>query len=188
MKISNSDNTSERDEKTAAQRQKGDGAHASGTQKARDAARDAADAGKEQLETGSARAADSVDDFADAVGSAAGRLDQLNHEGLADYANRMASHLSEMSEKLRQKNVDEVTDDVRRLAEKNPALFVLGSVAVGLGLSRFAKASADKRRMDGIGQDAEWRGAAGDPAAYRVGRGRAAFDEQIKPDETGGGL
>lgn len=113
-------------------------------QKAREAAREAAEAGKQRLESGAGQAAERVDDIADAVGSAASRLSELEHEGLAEYADRFASYLGEMSTRLRSKNVDELTDDVRRLAERNPALFVLGSIAVGLGLSRFAKASDRK--------------------------------------------
>jgi hypothetical protein len=34
--------------------------------------------------------------------------------------------------------------DVRRLAQRNPTLFIAGSIAVGFGLSRFAKASGQR--------------------------------------------
>lgn len=122
----------------------------------RQQAREAANAGREQLQAGAGRAADGVGDFAEAVGSAANRLSELHHEGLADYANRLSSQLNDVSGRLRSKNVDELAGDVRRLAERNPALFLLGSVAIGIGLSRFAKASREQHRMDGAGGEPEW--------------------------------
>ena len=164
----------------------GDGEN--GKERARQAARDATDAGKERLEEGSERAASGVDDFADAVGSAASRLSELEHEGLADYAHQLASYLNTVSSKLREKNVDELTHDVQEVARRNPALFVLGSVAVGLGLSRFAKASRSKRDLESLGDDAEWRGQANgafltDDAEWRK---QSDVDSPMTPDPTGG--
>lgn len=127
-----------------------------GRQQAREAGREAANVGREQLQAGAGRAADGVGDFAEALGSAATRLSELHHEGLADYTNRLSSQLSDVSSRLRDKNVDELAGDVRRLAERNPALFVLGAVAIGIGLSRFAKASRENRSADGIGGEMRW--------------------------------
>lgn len=127
-----------------------------GRQQAREAGREAANIGREQLQAGAGRAADGVGDFAEALGSAATRLSELHHEGLADYTNRLSSQLSEVSSRLRDKNVDELAGDVRRLAERNPALFLLGAVAIGIGLSRFAKASREKRSVDGVGGEMRW--------------------------------
>src|SRR5688500_17359178 len=79
-------------------------------ERARETAREAAEAGKQRLESRAGEAAESVDDIAEAVGSAASRLSEMEHEGLADYANRLASWLGDMSEKLRSKNVDEITN------------------------------------------------------------------------------
>lgn len=128
--------------------------------KARDAATQAADAGKERLEEGAGQAAEGVSHVADAVGAAASRLSETEHEGLADYANRLASWLGDMSEKLRSRNVEEFGDDIRRVAERNPALFVLGSIAAGVALARFAKASSEN-------QGRAWNGAAGQPGWAR---------------------
>ncbi|HLU06666.1 MAG TPA: hypothetical protein VKZ91_08930 [Woeseiaceae bacterium] len=171
----------------------------SGKQRAQEAAKDVTEQGKEKLMEHSDRAASGVDDFADAVGSAASRLSELEHEGLADYANQLSSFLSDMSETLRNKNVDDLARDVRDIAQRNPALFLLGSVAVGLGLSRFAKASSQPRRRTEIGGDREWRGESewrGDDE-WR-GYGDEDFisdvarpedpstDGQMTPDRTGG--
>lgn len=171
----------------------------SGKKRAQEAARDVTEQGKEKLMEQSDRAASGVDDFADAVGSAASRLSELEHEGLADYAHQLSSFLSDMSSTLRNKNVDDIARDVREVAQRNPALFLLGSVAVGLGLSRFAKASGRTRSRRELGGDSEWRGESewrGDDE-WR-GYGDEDFisdvarpedpstDRQMTPDRTGG--
>lgn len=170
-----------------------------GKERAKQAARDATEQGKDMLRDKSDRAASGVDDLAEAVGSAASRLSELEHEGLADYANRVASYMSDMSAKLREKNVDELAREVRNIAQRNPALFVLGSVAVGLGLSRFAKATRERDRENvnefrGDSEsraDDQWRGYEG---GHENGQHisdarpeRSLSDRQVTPDVTGGG-
>lgn len=139
-------------------------------EKGRQQTREAARLGREQLEAGAGRAAGGVGDFAEALDSAAGRLSELHHEGLADYTKRLSSQLSEWSGHMQNKNIDELAGDVRRLAERNPALFLLGAVALGIGLSRFAKASGERYREDDryrtedryreedMGGNSRWRG------------------------------
>jgi hypothetical protein len=53
----------------------------------------------------------------------------------------MSTRLSEAAHHLEGRSIDELANDAKRLARENPALFMLGSVAVGFGLSRFFKAS-----------------------------------------------
>lgn len=171
----------------------------SGKQRAREAARDVTEQGKEKLMEQSDRAAAGVDDFADAVGSAASRLSDLEHEGLADYANQLSSFLGDMSSTLRNKNIDDLARDVRDVAQRNPALFVLGSVAVGLALSRFAKASGRRHRRGELGGgtewqgdsewrgDDEWRGYEDRDFVSDVARPEdPSSDKQMTPDRTGG--
>ncbi|MEX2124179.1 MAG: hypothetical protein WD795_09825 [Woeseia sp.] len=146
------------------------------TERKHEAARDATDAGKDEPAAGSERAAAGVDDLADAVDTAACRLSQLEHQGLADYTHQLASYLSDMSGKLRETNVDELAVDVRRIAQRNPALFLLGSVAVGLGLSYFAKASRDREGVDETGDDTAGRGC-GENGAATSGSAQAGTDD-----------
>lgn len=164
-----------------------------GKERAKQKAREAAEKGKEKVEAQSEQAASGMDDLADAVGSAASRLGELEHQGLADYANQLAASLGDMSGKLRNKNVDELADDVRTIAQRNPALFVLGSIAVGIGLSRFAKARSDRPRTREAFGDSEWRGDdewAGfedeDFIPDSPRSGRTTADGQVTPDTTGG--
>ena len=159
-----------------------------GRQQAREAGREAANIGREQLQAGAGRAADGVNDFAEALGSAATRLSELHHEGLADYTNRLSSQLSDVSSRLRDKSVDELAGDVRQLAERNPALFLLGAVAIGIGLSRFAKASREKHSVDGAGGEMQWSDSrtAGEPTmADYSARERVYADGATERPSTG---
>ena len=170
-----------------------------GRKRLEEAARDATETGKQKLEAQGERAASGVDDFADAVESAASRLSELEHQGLADFANQLASSLSNMSNTLREKNVDDLAREVKNLARRNPAMFLLGSVAVGLGLSRFAKASSKRRSDDAHAGDGKWRGDSfsdtddewrgfsdSDFISDTAERERASADRQLTPDSTGG--
>lgn len=165
-----------------------------GKQQAREAMEEARARAGERLEEGSREAARGVEDIAEAVSSAASRLDESEHEGLADYASQLASWLGDVSERLREKSVDELAGDVRELARRNPALFVLGSVALGVGLSRFLKASRQGRPAG----DGQWDPLAADEEAWRqrqsaewsaspAVRPGTAPDRQMTPDTGGGG-
>lgn len=160
-----------------------------GKQRARDAADQAKAEVEARAESGSRQAAENVDEIAEAVGTAASRLSESEHESLAEYANQLSSHLSGLSSRLRERNVDELAADVRDIARRNPALFVLGSVAVGIGLSRFAKASrrsGDGRERPAGDVEDQWReGLAGDGAPTLAER--EAAERQMTPDTTGGG-
>ncbi|MEX2496668.1 MAG: hypothetical protein WD448_11295 [Woeseia sp.] len=164
-----------------------------GKERARQAAHEATESGKRKMQEGSERAAGEVDDLADAVGSAASRLSELEHEGLADYASQLSEFLGDMSRKLRNKSVDELARDVGNIADRNPALFILGSVAIGIGLSRFAKAGRgrhESQRLGTAGDQAEWRGQ--ESGMFRTERSETELDsqsgvtKQMTPDATGG--
>ena len=161
-----------------------------GKERAKEAAREVANEGKERLEARSEAAATRVDDVADAIGSAASRLDELDHQGLAEYANQMASALTDLSAKLREKSVDELAQDVSSIAQRNPALFLLGSVAVGLGLSRFAKAKRP-RISEPVGNselhtDDQWQGFGNGEFVPDAARERTSVGTRMAPDGPGG--
>ena len=58
----------------------------------------------------------------------------------------MAQSLTGFSRDLREKSGDEMLQDIKRIAHRNPALFLGGSVAIGFGLSRFARATRSRER------------------------------------------
>jgi uncharacterized phage infection (PIP) family protein YhgE len=97
--------------------------------------------GKQQLESGKQGAAEKADQLADAVNRASDELHQQQEHGLADYASQVAAGISRFADTLRHRSIDELISETETLARRNPTVFFLGSIGVGLALSRFLKAS-----------------------------------------------
>ena len=108
---------------------------------ARDAKREVSAEAREQAMAGQHRLAHEADALSDAIDAAASNLDDQDREGLARYARELSSNLATAAGQIEGRSVDELANDAKRLARNNPALFMLGSIAVGFGLSRFFKAS-----------------------------------------------
>lgn len=100
--------------------------------------------GREELEGLRGTAADNLEKLAEGAQAAASTLqgDDVGH--LSEYVSDMATRMTSFSSTLRTKSGDEILRDVSRMAQENPALFVTGSVAIGFGLARFARASQKK--------------------------------------------
>lgn len=98
-------------------------------------------------------AAGRVDGIADSIDAAARNLDEEDLTRLSGYVHDMAQSLSSVSRDLREKSGDEVLQDVKRIAQRNPALFLGGSVAIGFGLSRFARATRSRERRMPVPMD-----------------------------------
>lgn len=109
--------------------------------KANQTSREMKDKGREQLEKQESRAADTVDKMADAARAAADELERENETTLSHYVSEIAEGIGGLSSNLRSKNTDDLIRDASRLARDNAGLFLLGSVAVGFGLARIAKAN-----------------------------------------------
>lgn len=121
---------------------------------ARDVKREVGAKAREKAEAGQHRLASGADALSDAIDAAAENLDDQDRQGLARYARELSSNLAAAAGQLEGRSVDELANDAKRLARNNPALFMLGSIAVGFGLSRFFKASADRDHSDS--DDANW--------------------------------
>ena len=67
-------------------------------------------------------------------------MGQTNKKGI-----KPARYLEELS--IKYQGVDELIIDIRDMARRNPTAFILGSVVVGIGISRFFKASAERRQQ-----------------------------------------
>lgn len=98
--------------------------------------------GQEQVQHYRNVAADKVDTLADSVKAAAAEMRDDDVAHLSQHVSDLASGLGRMADGLREKSADEILHDVRRIARENPALFIAGSIAIGFGLTRFARASA----------------------------------------------
>lgn len=111
---------------------------------ARNLGEEATTEGREQLQNLRGTAAENVDKLAHSAQAAASTLreDDIGH--LSEYVSDLATRMSHLSSSLRTRSGDEILHDVGRMARENPALFVTGSIALGFGLARFARASQQK--------------------------------------------
>ena len=113
-----------------------------------------------------------MDSIADAATAAAEDLHEHHQEGLSRYVSEIADSVSSIAGSLRHKSVDELVHEVGAIARKNPTLFLAGSVAVGLGIGRFARSSAKHQREGASFSEGVPR--AGSVAAYPE---RAEYDD-----------
>lgn len=90
-------------------------------------------------------AAGRVEGIAESIDAAAAHLGEEDMARLSGYVHDMARSLTGFAQDLRERNGDELLHDLGAMARRNPALFVGGSVALGFGLSRFARAGKAQR-------------------------------------------
>jgi hypothetical protein len=111
---------------------------------------------RERIESGKRSAADHIQEVAQALDRAGAHLDQ-NEPTLAAYASQIAGSVGNLATKLRDGSLEELLEDTRVLARRNPTLFIAGGVVLGIALSRFLRASNDlgaQERARSIGEDA----------------------------------
>lgn len=113
--------------------------------KAREVGDEVKQQGKAQLENYRGTAADGLEKVARSAQAAAAELESQDSTGLSHYVSDMAQSMVELADNLRGKSVDELVGEVNRIARNNPALFITGSIAVGFGLTRFARASSQRQ-------------------------------------------
>ena len=101
--------------------------------------------GREQLESGRDTAAGQAEKVANVIQQAASQLKENNLRSLADYTSEIGTTIKSFSDGLQNRSVDDLVTDIRDMARRNPTAFVLGSVVIGIGISRFFKASAERR-------------------------------------------
>ena len=101
--------------------------------------------GREQLESGKDTASGQAEKVANVIQQAASQLQENNLRSLADYTSEIGTTIKSFSDGLQNRSVDDLVTDIRDMARRNPTAFVLGSVVIGIGISRFFKASAERR-------------------------------------------
>lgn len=100
--------------------------------------------GKEQLESYRQTAADELEKIAEGARAAASELEDQDEPALSNYVLNAAESMYELADKLRGKSIEDLIQQAGRLAHDNPTLFLAGSVALGFGLMRFARASSSR--------------------------------------------
>jgi hypothetical protein len=109
---------------------------------AADARERVADAAKRQAESLYRDASSSAAEASAAIGDAAATLESSGHETLSQAAAALSDRVRTFSTYLEDRSLEDLVGDARRLAQRNPGLFIAGGVALGFALSRFLKASS----------------------------------------------
>ena len=101
-------------------------------------------AAREQLESGKQIAASQREKVAAVIDRASSRL-KTRLDSLADYTSDLGSRIRTLSQKLEKRGVDDLATDLRDVARRNPKIFFLGGLAVGLGIYKIMKSSVERR-------------------------------------------
>jgi F0F1-type ATP synthase membrane subunit b/b' len=127
----------------------------------------AASFARDQKEAGAA----GIDSVARAVDRAADELEETSPE-LARHARDAASQVHNFSERLREKSIGGIVDDLTGYAKREPAAFFGAAVVAGFALSRFLGArtergnySGDTRYRSDMDRGASAGGAVGAPSS-----------------------
>jgi hypothetical protein len=107
-----------------------------------------------QLTTQKNRGTDALGQVANAVRSSTQKLREERHDTIAGYIDKAADQIDNWSRRLRDKDINELTSDVQRLARRQPAVFISSAFALGLVGARFFKSS---RQQDQYGYGNESR-------------------------------
>lgn len=108
---------------------------------AKSAKDDLAGAAKAQAEAGKDQAAHKLNDLSEAIDQVANSISENDKLGLASYVHSTSSQLAALANRLQNSSLDQLAEEAKDLARRKPTAFMLGSVMVGFGLSRFIKAS-----------------------------------------------
>jgi len=109
--------------------------------KMKDAAKDAAGStareSAEKVRSDASQKAGNLEHALDDVASTIGEhSDTLGH-----YAEEFSSKVANLNDHIKHRSVDDLATEVRTLAKDNPAMFMLGAVAVGAIAARFFQAT-----------------------------------------------
>ena len=94
-----------------------------------------------QLDSQKGRATDGLHAIAEAVRGSTQQLREDQHDVVAEYVERAADRIEAFSSALRERDLDALVVDARRIAREQPALVIGASFAVGLAAARFLKSS-----------------------------------------------
>ena len=94
-----------------------------------------------QLATRKDQAATNLTDVSQAVSQVGSQLRQNDHDTLAQYADMAAQQVNRVASYLRERNINEMFDEVQGLARRQPALFLAGAFALGMLGARFLRSS-----------------------------------------------
>ena len=111
-------------------------------------ANDAGEKAKGYAEDGKTRAGGALDELAKMLTDAAGTVDEKVGEQYGQYARSAADAVSNFSQSLQSKQVDDLIEEAREFVKKSPAVAIGTAAAVGFVLVRLIKAGMDASSDD----------------------------------------
>jgi ElaB/YqjD/DUF883 family membrane-anchored ribosome-binding protein len=106
-------------------------------------ANDAGDKAKGYAEDGKTKAGGALDELAKMLKEAAGTVDEKVGDQYGQYARSAADAVSNFSDSLKSKQIDDLIDEARVFVKKSPAVAIGTAAAIGFVLARLIKAGLD---------------------------------------------
>ena len=97
------------------------------------------------VEEGKRNLAEHGEEVSKVVGGVSDQIERLVPPA-GPYVQALADQIQGLSSTLRERSVDDLLSDARRVAERRPGLLVAACFFAGFGLARLLKASDDRRR------------------------------------------
>lgn len=127
------------------------------------------------LDQQKAEAANQIAGVSKALQATADALKDQDLGPIAVYVGRAAESLGSMADALNEQDLPTLLKRTRKMARRQPALFVGGAFAVGFGLARFLKTSAENAQGGAHdGDDGETSGRSGSRGRAASGKGRGS--------------
>jgi hypothetical protein len=121
------------------------------------------------------QATSGLDNVASAIHQVGEQLRQNNQQQYGQYADLAAGQISRVAGYLRQRNINDLVEDVQNFARRQPELFLGGAFVLGLLGARFLKASSGQATSSS--NNAPWQGSATRSPGYSgLGYGSRAND------------
>ena len=98
---------------------------------------------REAAATGKEKTVSTLDDVTAMVEDIARAIDEKAGPQYGSYAHRAAGAISELSETLKTKQLDEMLDDARDFVKRRPAVAIGAAAAIGFALTRLFRADTD---------------------------------------------
>jgi ElaB/YqjD/DUF883 family membrane-anchored ribosome-binding protein len=110
--------------------------------------KDAGDKARAYAEDGKTRAGGVLDELARMMTEAAGTVDEKLGEQYGQYARSAAGGVSDFSDSLKAKKLDDLIEDARGFVKKSPAIAIGTAAAIGFVLVRLIKSGLDAADRD----------------------------------------
>lgn len=106
----------------------------------------AGDKAREFAEQGKSKAYDALGQLSRMLEDAAGQVDDKLGNQYGQYARSAAGQVTTLADRINDKDIDELVDDVRGFVRQSPAAAIGAAAAIGFVLARLVQAGIDDQR------------------------------------------